>query len=589
MKFLYSHHGFLFEFLIKLHLTLSPRPRSLPLDAVAETMQLNPSNSMYPSAMRHSTCNEQSSPQQTPFDPYCQGTYIDPCPQPSCSLPLSSPHLVASQYYNQPYMSYMGNLQQSPPRSYTPRNYDSYGTPRQFSSHPRVSGSPFVDYYSNKPSIHRKALSNSLDYDYTGGSYMDDQFEEPMYNIYPQPLRTTGHTRPSDRYYSGGSNYFTFEDPPTSQYGYEYFNEPPPDMYPSDFASPYYHRNALSYNSLASSSLSNQLAPSSFDTHQRSASGFAPLHPPTGSEETFTGNLLSRSDTTYERSPGIGSEVTVEFHSYHESMSAPSDRRTDPEPVSSQAPAVPSSEENNSTTESQPPILHVTVTQPTLPVSIVEEPEPNQEAEALSSTVEEAIPPSLHQERFSVDEKILQETTIEVSNDSLNIVPNPSSTTPSEATKPHHKDRKTVSSPTILHTKVPKSLPSLQTIQGSPTNAQVTTTTTTTTTTPKNRKEYVCRDYIYGVCKRGKDCRFSHVLTDFYPKEIADLPREVPVCKNYLKGKCTRADCRFRHPKSTDADYNDIMAHHASTTTNLLNVLEYSTNIESFKSPYIFL
>ena len=186
-------------------------------------------------------------------------------------------------------------------------------------------------------------------------------------------------------------------------------------------------------------------------------------------------------------------------------------------------------------------------------------------------------------------EKILQETTIEVSNDSLNIVPNPSSTTPSEATKPHHKDRKTVSSPTILHTKVPKSLPSLQTIQGSPTNAQVTTTTTTTTTTPKNRKEYVCRDYIYGVCKRGKDCRFSHVLTDFYPKEIADLPREVPVCKNYLKGKCTRADCRFRHPKSTDADYNDIMAHHASTTTNLLNVLEYSTNIESFKSPYIFL
>jgi len=46
----------------------------------------------------------------------------------------------------------------------------------------------------------------------------------------------------------------------------------------------------------------------------------------------------------------------------------------------------------------------------------------------------------------------------------------------------------------------------------------------------------ICRDFLNGVCKRGRDsCRFSHEEQD------------IPICGDNLTGKCKMERCKYRH------------------------------------------
>lgn len=54
----------------------------------------------------------------------------------------------------------------------------------------------------------------------------------------------------------------------------------------------------------------------------------------------------------------------------------------------------------------------------------------------------------------------------------------------------------------------------------------------------------VCREFMRGACKRAEsECRFAH------PKECVTTDDGlVTVCMDAVKGRCTRAPCRYFHP-----------------------------------------
>ncbi|KAL0978297.1 hypothetical protein UPYG_G00168560 [Umbra pygmaea] len=64
----------------------------------------------------------------------------------------------------------------------------------------------------------------------------------------------------------------------------------------------------------------------------------------------------------------------------------------------------------------------------------------------------------------------------------------------------------------------------------------------------------VCRDFLRNVCKRGKRCRFKH--PDF--NEVPDLgvqKNEFIFCHDHQNKECVRSSCRFVHGSKEDEDY----------------------------------
>jgi len=51
----------------------------------------------------------------------------------------------------------------------------------------------------------------------------------------------------------------------------------------------------------------------------------------------------------------------------------------------------------------------------------------------------------------------------------------------------------------------------------------------------RNRRQVTCRDYMNGRCKRGSSCKYRH---------------EKEICGDFLRGECSRVECRFSHSKS---------------------------------------
>ncbi|CAO1426429.1 unnamed protein product [Diamesa serratosioi] len=61
---------------------------------------------------------------------------------------------------------------------------------------------------------------------------------------------------------------------------------------------------------------------------------------------------------------------------------------------------------------------------------------------------------------------------------------------------------------------------------------------------PRSDRIEVCREFMRGACKRAEsECRFAH------PKECVTTDDGlVTVCMDAVKGRCTRAPCRYFHP-----------------------------------------
>jgi len=62
-----------------------------------------------------------------------------------------------------------------------------------------------------------------------------------------------------------------------------------------------------------------------------------------------------------------------------------------------------------------------------------------------------------------------------------------------------------------------------------------------------NSTAEVCRDYSHGVCTRGSSCRFYHPPSH-QPSATSSTTPTQQVCKDFLKGSCNRSSCRFLHP-----------------------------------------
>ncbi|XP_053564086.1 zinc finger CCCH domain-containing protein 10 [Bombina bombina] len=66
--------------------------------------------------------------------------------------------------------------------------------------------------------------------------------------------------------------------------------------------------------------------------------------------------------------------------------------------------------------------------------------------------------------------------------------------------------------------------------------------------------EYVCRDYLRNVCKRGKRCRFKHPDSG----EVSDLgvqKNEFVFCHDFQNKECVRINCRFIHGTKEDEEH----------------------------------
>ncbi|XP_068123726.1 zinc finger CCCH domain-containing protein 10 [Hyperolius riggenbachi] len=66
--------------------------------------------------------------------------------------------------------------------------------------------------------------------------------------------------------------------------------------------------------------------------------------------------------------------------------------------------------------------------------------------------------------------------------------------------------------------------------------------------------EYVCRDFLRNVCKRGKRCRFKHPDSS----DVSDLgvqKNEFVFCHDFQNKECGRINCRFIHGTKDDEDH----------------------------------
>ncbi|XP_040281506.1 zinc finger CCCH domain-containing protein 10 [Bufo bufo] len=66
--------------------------------------------------------------------------------------------------------------------------------------------------------------------------------------------------------------------------------------------------------------------------------------------------------------------------------------------------------------------------------------------------------------------------------------------------------------------------------------------------------EYVCRDFLRNVCKRGKRCRFKHPDTS----DVSDLgvqKNEFVFCHDFQNKQCVRINCRFIHGTKEDEEH----------------------------------
>ncbi|KAM4699604.1 zinc finger CCCH domain-containing protein 10 isoform 1-T2 [Discoglossus pictus] len=66
--------------------------------------------------------------------------------------------------------------------------------------------------------------------------------------------------------------------------------------------------------------------------------------------------------------------------------------------------------------------------------------------------------------------------------------------------------------------------------------------------------DYVCRDFLRNVCKRGKRCRFKHPDSG----EVSDLgvqKNEFVFCHDFQNKECVRINCRFIHGNKDDEEH----------------------------------
>ncbi|KAM4045990.1 zinc finger CCCH domain-containing protein 10 [Anomaloglossus baeobatrachus] len=66
--------------------------------------------------------------------------------------------------------------------------------------------------------------------------------------------------------------------------------------------------------------------------------------------------------------------------------------------------------------------------------------------------------------------------------------------------------------------------------------------------------DFVCRDFLRNVCKRGKRCRFKHPETD----DVSDLgvqKNEFVFCHDFQNNQCIRSSCRFIHGTKDDEEH----------------------------------
>ncbi|XP_028302348.1 zinc finger CCCH domain-containing protein 10 [Gouania willdenowi] len=64
----------------------------------------------------------------------------------------------------------------------------------------------------------------------------------------------------------------------------------------------------------------------------------------------------------------------------------------------------------------------------------------------------------------------------------------------------------------------------------------------------------VCRDFIRNVCKRGKRCRFRHPDVNEVP-DLGVQKNEFIFCHDHQNKDCMRSNCRFVHGSKEDEDY----------------------------------
>ncbi|XP_075708252.1 zinc finger CCCH domain-containing protein 10 [Rhinoderma darwinii] len=66
--------------------------------------------------------------------------------------------------------------------------------------------------------------------------------------------------------------------------------------------------------------------------------------------------------------------------------------------------------------------------------------------------------------------------------------------------------------------------------------------------------DYICRDFLRNVCRRGKRCRFKHPDTS----DVSDLgvqKNEFVFCHDFQNKQCVRINCRFIHGTKEDEEH----------------------------------
>ncbi|XP_075055669.1 zinc finger CCCH domain-containing protein 10 [Mixophyes fleayi] len=66
--------------------------------------------------------------------------------------------------------------------------------------------------------------------------------------------------------------------------------------------------------------------------------------------------------------------------------------------------------------------------------------------------------------------------------------------------------------------------------------------------------DYVCRDFLRNVCKRGKRCRFKHPDSNEVP-DLGVQKNEFVFCHDYQNKECSRINCRFIHGTKDDEEH----------------------------------